>query len=191
MRYSATDKKELRRHFSEIRDSSASPDKDRLICQRLLDSEQVRAADTVLLYASFRSEVCVDMLSEELDALGIPVAFPLCHKGGVMTFHLVPDISQLRPGAYGIREPDISFPQPEPTERTVCVVPGLAFTEYGGRLGYGGGFYDRFLTSNPQVYTAAAAYESQIAPELPLEKHDIRLRSIYTDERKIICNAKG
>jgi 5-formyltetrahydrofolate cyclo-ligase len=168
-----------------------SPERDRLICERLFESERVRGADAVLLYASFRSEAGTDMLFEGLAALGIPTAFPLCHKGGIMTFHLVKDSSQLRAGAYGIREPDEALPQPVLTDRTVCIVPGLAFTEAGGRLGYGGGFYDRFLTAHPEVYTAAAAYEGQITPELPLEEHDIILRSIYTDERKIICNAKG
>ena len=189
MQYSATDKKELRRQFSALRERLASPVSDRLICERLLESELIRNADTVLLYASFRSEVSTDLLSEELRRLGIGMAYPLCHKGGIMTFHLVKDLKDLKEGAYGIQEPDTAFPQPELTGRTVCIVPGLAFTENGGRLGYGGGFYDRFLRDNPQVYTAAAAYEGQITPELPLEDHDIRLRSIYTDERKIICNA--
>lgn len=191
MPFSLTDKKALRRYWSEQRERICSPEKDRLICERLLESERIRKADTVLLYASFRSEVSTDMLFEGLSALGIQTAFPLCHKGGIMTFHLVKDSTQLRAGAYGIREPDISLPQPLLTERTVCIVPGLAFTEAGGRLGYGGGFYDRFLTAHPEVYTAAAAYDGQITPELPLEEHDIILRSIYTDERKIICNAKG
>ncbi|MBO4878421.1 MAG: 5-formyltetrahydrofolate cyclo-ligase [Ruminococcus sp.] len=191
MQSSVTDKKQLRKHFSALRDSITSPEKDRLICERLLESGRIRNADTVLLYAAFRSEVSTDLLFKGLSELGIRAAFPLCHKDGIMTFHLVNDVSELKEGSYGIQEPDMDLPQPVPTERTVCIVPGLAFTEDGGRLGYGGGFYDRFLREHPMIYTAAAAYEGQITPELPLEEHDIRLRSIYTDERKIICNAKG
>lgn len=188
MQYSINDKKSLRNHFSRLREAVASAEKDAQICTRFLEWDRLRDADTVLLYSAFRSEVRTDDVFRGLADMGIPAAFPLCHKDGIMTFHLVSSLSQLTDGSYGIKEPDSSLPQPVLTDRSICIVPGLAFTAGGGRLGYGGGFYDRFLRENPCVITAAAAYSQQITPDLPLEIHDIRINYIFTDERMITCN---
>lgn len=183
------EKTSLRKKFSDIRASVSDKDaKDASITENILSLEEVKNADCVLLYASFRSEIDTWKLFRSLRKLGIDTAFPLCGKNGEMTFHLVYDASQLLAGAYGIPEPDSSLPQPVITERTVCIVPGLAFTAYGGRLGYGGGFYDRFLAANPQIITVSAAYEALITDSLPLMQHDLRVRYIVTEERTVICN---
>ena len=105
-----------------------------------------------------------------------------------MTFHTVTSLSQLNEGKYGISEPDSALPQPIINEYTVCIVPGLAFTPDGGRLGYGGGFYDRFLADNPGVYTIALAFDAMIVDELPLSAHDLKVDSIVTEERMVLCN---
>ncbi len=179
----------LRKRFSDIRASvSDRTAKDASITRSILSLNEVKNADCVLLYASFRSEIDMLMLFGCLRELGIDTAFPLCGKNGEMTFHLVYDASQLSAGAYGIPEPDSSLPQPVITDRTVCIVPGLAFTAYGGRLGYGGGFYDRFLAANPQIITVSAAYEALLTDSLPLMQHDLTVRYIVTEERTVICN---
>lgn len=183
------DKKTLRKQFSDIR--ASVPDKaakDASIAQRLLSLEEIKAADCILLYASFRSEIDMWMLFRKLRELGIDTAFPLCGENGSMTFHIVGDGNELSDGAYGIPEPALSLPQPAMTDKTVCIVPGLAFTLNGGRLGYGGGFYDRFLAANPQIITAAAAYEALITDSLPLMQHDLKVKYIVTEERTVICN---
>lgn len=185
------DKKELRRYFSELRKAAKSPDKDRLICERVLSRDEVVSTDTVLLFASFGSEPDTWELAEKLIATGKTVAFPKCGKLGVMTFHCVNDISALRAdtsGKYGICEPDSALPCPYITDRTVCIVPGLAFTEKGGRLGYGGGFYDRFLTKYPNICTIAIAYEAAITDSLPLSETDVMINQIVTEERTVLCN---
>ena len=106
-----------------------------------------------------------------------------------MTFHKISELSQLveNPRSYGIREPSGSLPCPEITSDTVCIVPGLAFTENGARLGYGGGFYDRFLKDH-NVHTIALAYEACITDSLPEEQHDLRVGKIVTEERTVLCN---
>lgn len=183
------EKASLRKKFSDIR--ASVPDKnlrDASVTQNILSLEEIKNADCVLLYASFRSEIDMRMLFHSLRELGIDTAFPLCGKNGEMTFHIVYDDSQLSAGAYGIPEPDPSLPKPVITDRTVCIVPGLAFTETGGRLGYGGGFYDRFLAANPQITTVSAAYEALITDSLPLMQHDLTVRYIVTEERTVICN---
>lgn len=183
------DKKILRKKFSDIR--AAIPDKkskDEAITQRILSLASMKNADCVLLYASFRSEIDTSGLFEALRNKGIKTAFPICGKDSEMTFRIVSGKSELSEGAYGIPEPDFSLPKPVLTNKTVCIVPGLAFTEKGGRLGYGGGFYDRFISLNPQVITVAAAYEALITNSLPLLQHDLKVKYIVTEERIVPCN---
>ena len=186
-----TDKKSLRKEFSALRKSLKTSIKDDIIASRVLSMEQVLSADVILLYASFGSEINTWSLTEDLMLNGKKVAFPKCGENGCMTFHIVDDLTALRNGTngkYDICEPDSSLPQPVITEKTVCIVPGLAFTANGGRLGYGGGFYDRFLAENSSVHTIALAYEGMIADDLPLLPHDLKVDMIVTEERTVLCN---
>ncbi|MCM1133651.1 MAG: 5-formyltetrahydrofolate cyclo-ligase [Ruminococcus flavefaciens] len=182
------DKKKLRRHFKEVRKSAESDLKNSVITAKILADEKIRSADTVLLYASFGSEVDTWNIAQNLLFKDVRIAYPKCGENNTMTFHIVSELNQLDDAYYGICEPDISLPQPEITDRTVCIVPALAFTEKGGRLGYGGGYYDRFLAEHPEIYTIGLAYEDCIAESLPLAEYDIKIKSVITEERTIICN---
>ena len=167
------DKKELRKYFSSVRKSAKSQEKDTLIAARLLSERKITEADTVLLFASFGSEPDTGKISEVLLSQGKTVAFPKCQSEGNMTFHCI----------------NTSLSQPTVTDKTVCIVPGLAFTESGARLGYGGGFYDRFLASHPYIIKTALAYEAVITDKLPIGEHDIAVNYIVTEERTVLCNA--
>lgn len=182
------DKKLLRKKFSEIRKNI--PDKfrkDALIRKNF--SGISGNYDTVLLYSSFGSEIDTLSIAEELFGK-YTVAFPVSHKNGIMTFHIVKSLDQLHKGMYGIYEPDNSLLQPEINKSTLCVLPGLAFMEDGSRLGYGGGYYDRFLQKYPQIHKIALAYEELITENLPVMPHDIRADYILTPERMILCHAE-
>lgn len=182
-------KKELRKEYSHLR--AEIPDKvskDIDITERLLEADELAEADSVLLYASFGSEVDTYLLIDKLIARGKKVALPRCGSERTMTFHLIGSVADLHEGMYRIPEPDSALPQPEITDRTVCIIPGLAFTEEGGRLGYGGGYYDEFISENPNIYTIALAYEELIVSQLPLMKHDLLVDMIVTEERTVLCN---
>ena len=186
------DKKELRKYFSAVRRAAKSIENDTLISARLLSCEQIIKADIILMYASFGTEPDTWNTAEKLICKNKILAFPKCKQGGIMSFHVVDSISELKDsdhGMYDICEPSSSLPEPDLTDNTVCIVPGLAFTQNGGRLGYGGGYYDRFLSANPNIYTIALAYEAVITDRLPVAKHDISINSIVTEERMVLCNA--
>lgn len=185
-----TDKKQLRCYFAKIRKKAKSKENDRRIAERLLSENAVKNADIILMYASFGSEADTWKLAEQLLKRNITLAYPICGDNSEMTFHIVSSVKQLSAGKYGICEPDASLPQPSLTEKSICIVPGLAFTEKGGRLGYGGGYYDRFLAAHKISCSIALSYESQIAAELPLMPHDIRTDLIVTEERTVLCNAE-
>lgn len=185
-----TDKKQLRRYFAKIRKKAKSKENDRRIAERLLSENAVKNADIILMYASFGTETDTWELAEQLLKKHIALAYPLCGDNSKMTFHIVSSVKQLSAGKYGICEPDASLPQPSLTEKSICIVPGLAFTEKGGRLGYGGGYYDRFLAAHKAPCRIALSYESLIVTELPLMPYDIRTDIIVTEERTVLCNAE-
>lgn len=182
------DKKELRRYFAKVRKSAKSDLKDNVISAKLLAHEKIRSADVILMYASFRSEVDTWCFAQNVLFKNMKIAYPVCRKNNTMTFHIVSGTNQLSDATYGICEPDILLPEPEITGRTVCIVPALAFTAEGFRLGYGGGYYDRFLVKYPDIYTIGLAYEDCIAESLPTDKYDVKVKSVITEERTIVCN---
>ncbi|MDE6776145.1 MAG: 5-formyltetrahydrofolate cyclo-ligase [Ruminococcus sp.] len=182
------DKGALRKHFSKLREKIKNSGKDKSISGRILNCGQVMNADCVLIYASFGSEADTWQIADELLKRNITVAYPKCGSSGIMTFHTVTSADELHAGRYGIPEPCGDEPVPEISDRTVCIVPGLAFTSDGGRLGYGGGYYDRFLMKYPDIYTLAPAYEELLVSHLPMTEHDVRIKAIATEERLVLCN---
>ena len=182
------DKTALRKEFTALRKKLKCVERDKAIAERLFSEEHIKNADIILIFASFGSETDTWGISQKFLSMGKTLAFPRSGDNGIMTFHIVESLSQLVEGRYGICEPDNYLPQPVVTDNTVCVVPGLAFTPDGGRLGYGGGYYDRFLAVNKNVYRLAVAYDDMIVDELPLSSHDLKVDSIVTEERMVLCN---
>lgn len=185
------DKRSLRKQFREIRGSISDKQvRDEKIAERLLNWSRISSADTVLIYASIGSEIDTGSITEFLLQSGKTVALPKCRENGIMTFHVISSLSQLKKGSYNIPEPDGTSESPEITSETVCIVPGLAFTADGGRLGYGGGFYDRFTSLYPELFTVGLAYEKLITGYLPILPHDLKVNAIATEERIVLCSAK-
>ncbi|MBR3900894.1 MAG: 5-formyltetrahydrofolate cyclo-ligase [Ruminococcus sp.] len=182
-------KKELRKYFMEIRKAASCRESDALIFQRLKELDIFDNADTVLIFASHRSEPSTWEFAQYLLDKGISIAYPKCGDDGVMTFFKVKTLDKLHIGKYGIPEPEGSIMDiPQITDKTVCIVPGLAFTVDGRRIGYGGGYYDRFLSKYPSIMTIAPIYEKCIAEDIPTLEHDIKVKAIVTEERMVICN---
>lgn len=181
----------LRKVYSEKRAAVVSKSKkDAAITDIVTRCETVQSADIILLYASFGSEVSTEMILDKLLKSGKTVALPKCGNDGKMTFHIITSMDQTSVGKYGITEPDVLLPVPVYSEKTVAIVPGLAFTENGGRLGYGGGYYDRFLAEFPFIYTIGVTYEELIADSLPCLSHDLTVCALATEERMVLCCAE-
>lgn len=185
------DKKRLRLIYTDKRDGVSDKNtKDSIIAKKVLESTYIKNADSVLIYASFGSEISTFEIIQDLLNSGKTTALPKCSDNGMMTFHIIKSVSDLHPGKYGIPEPEATKPIIKITDNMVCIVPGLAFTEKGERLGYGGGYYDRFIAANPNIHTIGLTYEELIASTLPVMPHDLRVNKIATDERMVLCNAE-
>lgn len=157
---------------------------DRQILKRLLDWEPLWTGRPVFLYLSFGSEVNTWPLLEELFRRKIPVAAPRV-AGREMDFYRIHGKEELRAGYKGIPEPSADCPKAE-TEESVILVPGAVFDRRGYRIGYGGGYYDRYLAVHKNVKTLAAAYPFQIVEEVIREEWDRPVERIFTAVEEIV-----
>ena len=138
----------------------------------------------ICLYAPLPHEV--DLLPLLREAPEHQYYFPRCLPGKQLSFHRVQEPGkELLPGAMGILTPRAELPTIEPHEVDLVVVPGLAFEQHGDgsatRIGYGGGYYDRYLPLLPDnARTVALALPEQLAEQLPTEKHDVRVQALLT-----------
>lgn len=190
--------KELRRQVLAARDRLSAveiEEKSAAITERLFRMEAFLACGAVMFYASFRSEVQTREAIARCLKRGIRLALPLSLPASrELQPRLVDDPAlDLRSGYYGIAEPDPDRTRVlAPAAIEAVVVPGSVFDSRGGRLGYGGGFYDRFLAREaPQALRIGLAFALQLAPgELPLAEHDQRLDYLVTEERVLAFSRK-
>lgn len=185
------DRGELRKTLLARRDRlpvRQQEEKSRVILSRLLGLEEIRRAGHLFVYASFRSEVrtrdFIDHCLEQGKTVSVPLT--LVETSSLLAVAITDPESQLAPGYCGIPEPvssRIDGHMVDPAGIEVVIVPGSVFDRNGGRLGYGGGYYDRFLSAQtPQALRIALAYELQLVERIPVEAHDQGMDMIITEE---------
>lgn len=153
------------------------------VVERFLDLPEVQRAKTIMLFSHFGSEVPTGSLIQRLHERGVVVALPRIEDA-----HLVPLAHA--PGdptsttSFGAREPVDGTPI-DPASIDVVAVPGVAFDRGGRRIGYGGGYYDRFLRGLP-AFTVALAFDLQVLEEaLPAGRFDLPVQAVVTEEETI------
>ena len=163
--------------------------KDAAIHHRLASSKEYQNAESVLIYASLGDEIETDTIIRRALSDGKSVAVPLCKdNSGHMDFYLIHSLDELREGAFHIREPDTNLHKRlEVFEKTIIIVPGLAFDRNGFRLGYGGGYYDRFL-SDHSLCSIGLCYDEMLQEKLPRETYDLPVDIVITDDTTLEIN---
>ena len=180
-------KKQMRSSCKEARrsmDKTLKANLDKKIQNKLLNLFVVREADVVLTYVSTPIEVkTLDFITTLLEQ-GNKVAVPKClNDKGDMDFFLINSLDDLEDGYFGVREPNPgTATKVTTTEKTVCIVPAFLFDEKGYRLGYGKGYYDRFL-SKFGGKTVGICYEENIRDSLMHGKYDRPVTLIVTEKR--------
>ncbi len=183
----------LRAYFKEKRKALSSEEKralDEAIASRVLQSAAFRYASTLLAYAPKGEEVDILPVCEAALAKGKRLAFPRCYGEGEMSFHLITSFSELSPGKYGILEPPSDAPVFSFAPATLCLVPGLSFDRSGYRLGYGKGYYDRFL-SRFEGTALGVVYADFISESLPHGTFDFSVSALITENGVLALTSKS
>ena len=138
--------------------------------------------DLLLAYYPIKSEASVLPLVKLAFEIGKPVAMPISIKESYsLDFRIISSLDEMKLGAYSIPEPDTCSPRAILSERTLCIVPALAFDIKGNRLGYGKGFYDRFL-SEFKGCSIGITFSELLSDSLPIDENDIAIHTVVTDK---------
>ena len=178
-------KKQLRKEILSRRKTLQSVEKsakDTAITKKLLDFDKVKKASVILPFVSTKDEVDTSDFIAECIKLGKTVAVPRCKDECNMEFCVISSSSDLEKGMYGIYEPkkDCAVLEAEKITDSVLIVPGLCFNDEGFRLGYGKGYYDRFI-SRYKGYSIGVCYKEFMTDEIPTDEYDKPVDTVITD----------
>ncbi|MEF3304511.1 5-formyltetrahydrofolate cyclo-ligase [Paenibacillus sp. GYB003] len=192
-------KSELRKRAEAARASLAEAERaaySATACReaiRMLEERRSLVTDrsfTLFSYVPFRTELDVTPVMDWCWERGGRVVAPkVIPDRKLMSLHVIRGMDDLEAGKWGIREPGMLAPVlADLSEIDVMLVPGLAFDPEGGRLGYGGGYYDAFVrrcneNAGREPFKLAIAFDVQIVPQVPMDDHDFRVDAVVTERR--------
>ena len=180
------EKKKIRRRILKLRDGLSSEErgeKSKQIKKKLFTLFEFTSAKTVFFYAAKRSEVATKEMIEDALSLGKKVGLPIV-RGKEIFFSQIFNYGKLIPSTFGILEPEEEHPIS--LDRVdLIIVPGIVFDSQGNRIGFGKGFYDRFLKKIPDTFKIGLAFEIQIVETIPKISTDIPVDKIITEKRVI------
>jgi 5-formyltetrahydrofolate cyclo-ligase len=180
-------KQDLRQQLLRRRAAIAEADRAAAaaaVQRQVVDSSEWRRAGAVLAYAANGSELSTEALLIKGLELGKRVILPRVNADGELALHAVDYLGQLVPGYRQIREPHPGLPRVGIEEVDLALIPGVGFDRHGGRLGYGGGYYDRLLADCAwRCPIWGVAFECQVLDRLPTEDHDRPVAAVVTEVR--------
>ena len=184
--YTDGEKKKARTELAYLRaDIYDTASYSKQLCENITALNEYKNADTLLLYFPTKTEPDLTALAKAAWRDGKSVAFPISKTESLtLDFRIVNDLCELREGAYGIFEPDNAAEHTIISKNTLCIVPALAVDIDGFRLGYGKGYYDRFLSSFCGR-AAVAIHSSLVCERLPRNDTDIPLKIIITEQETL------
>ena len=180
-------KRQIRQEMRKIlktQDKLIKKKADEKIFRNLCKNTCVQQSDLILCYYAMPEEPATQEFISEMLRQGKKIALPKCdmsYKGNMMFYEIKNLFSEeIQSGAFGIPEPVNNYPI-ELTSNSIILVPALAFTRQGKRLGRGGGYYDRFLYQYPELHKIGICYDSMLMQNLPCELHDCYVDVIITE----------
>ncbi|MBD7906822.1 5-formyltetrahydrofolate cyclo-ligase [Sporosarcina gallistercoris] len=178
-------------HLMKLKKMSTNEyiEKSDRIHKRLLGTAEFKEAETLAITVARSTEVETRKIIEACWAAGKNVVVPKCNtKDKTMVFRKITSYEQLETVYLDLQEPDPLTTEPVwKKDIDLVIVPGVVFTMDGYRIGYGGGYYDRYLEDFSGT-TLSLAFELQLADEVPIENHDLPVGKIITEEREYQCN---
>ncbi len=189
------DKRELRTIYIAKRQTiptEVKQEKSRQILERLVELPEYQNADNILAYASRKGEVITDEMILDALSLGKNVFCPKVTdvEKSEMEFVRIDSLEEMSEGAFGIREPEITessdIAKELDPEETLVIMPGAVFDRQLNRIGYGAGFYDRYLSAHPYYRTVAVCFACQISDEIiDADVNDIKPMMLINENETI------
>lgn len=185
-------KAKLRKEFLQKRsslDDFSLKQINNKIFQRFINSKIYKDSNNIMIYISFDTEVNTHIIIDHIISQGKKVIVPITDSENKK---LIPSelhsMNELELGFYNILTPKKEFIRVfNPDDIDLIVVPGIVFDKKGYRIGYGGGYYDRFLKNLSSTYKISLCYDFQLIDSVPNEDYDILIDSILTEKRIIKC----
>ena len=178
----------IRKQYKQIRNQLTMEEvqsNSEKIAEQLFETAFWQNSNVVMLYLSFQNEVITDMIYERGWQENKIMLIPICSaQNGIMTMSKLTSFEQLVPNRYGIRElPEALHQIVAPETIDLCLIPGIAFDRFGNRLGFGSGYYDRYLAKIlPQIPRIALAHSCQIYDGLlPTDQYDLPMHYMLTE----------
>ena len=153
-----------------------------IIANKFFDSEEFKKAEELLIYTSYNNEVDTYAIIKKSFEDNKKIAVPKVIDNGIMNFYYINSVNDLQPGYKGIMEPITNELLVSIHDNTLMVCPGAVFDKNLNRIGYGGGYYDRYM-SNKKLFKIGLAYEFQIVESISVEEHDVKVDKIITEKR--------
>lgn len=175
-------KQEIRQQIRKIRRNIEAVEwkaATEMITKKVIESDSFREATDLYCYMNFDGEVETVRIMEEAWRLGKDVWLPKV-SGDDMDFYLIRSISELKKGAFGIMEPS-GDSEKAPGDDGLMIVPGVAFDKEYCRVGYGKGYYDRYLKAHPDLIKMGIAFDVQIMEKVPNDEYDCKMDMILTE----------
>lgn len=188
----ALEKQRLREERLAARETLSEQERcalDGCITQKLLATPEYAEAATVLTYVSVSSEVSTRMFIEGALRDGKTVAVPRCLPGHRLEFVAISSLDQLAPAPFNLLEPpkDLSALTEDQMSNAICIVPALLVDTKGYRLGYGAGFYDRFLSTYLCKKICLAYQQNLSKTTLPHTEFDVAVDMVITESDVLAC----
>ena len=169
----------LRNKYLKIRKNiNNKKEIDDIIFNKVISLKEYKESNLVLTYVSLKDEVDTFKLIEYSLKIGKKVAVPKC-EGDIIKFYLISNLTDLKKGKFNILEPTTNKLVTN-FENSICIVPGIAFDKNNNRIGYGRGFYDKFL-QNYNGIKIGLVYSECICERIDMEKTDIKMDKIVCD----------
>lgn len=177
-------KKNLRKEITVKRDGLTQIEmtkKSKKICEKFFLFEKVKKARKFFIYYSIKSEVDTKPIINHLLAQNKTVTLPrIKNSNSEMSLHKINSLNDLSNNGLSFLQPDKNLPIILAKDIEIAVIPGIAFDKLKRRLGWGGGYYDKFL-SESQAFSIGLSFDLQVVDELPTELHDQQLDLIITE----------
>lgn len=159
------------------------------LTKEILSLKQYKKAHTIMAYLAMPKEANLDALVEYALKEGKQVYVPLCLDKKTMIATRLYDLQNVKTGVLAIRIPNGPYETIEPEDLDLVLVPGAGFDRYGGRIGMGNGYYDRFLHRVKPGHFVGVAWQCQVLDNpIPMDSHDLRMEAIVTEKGYITIN---